>query len=771
MRSFFQLDFSYFQRRYSYWIFFVVTLSVLGWGFGYTSPGRYVEERFGSAVLFQARQMLGLAPAVNSRLKIYAHDDKMVSYLQRPYMTPQEWSTLIRSLAPNLLHAVVVDRVFGVFEGGADKMQLEELGGSFAQVPMFVGAWASKEVNPNGHRLDMGRPEYSLLEMTQQDLSQVSEFPMSDKLVAYGPATDLAPYVHGIGHFLYTGQGRVNPLLRVADDLAVPHITSLTSESIEVKDNEFYLNGKHVPLDRWKKLPVNFPDVRELESRVFSLRSLFVRAKRGVPHGGLDEKDYVLIIPAYFTGHLDTGWTPLGRQPLGFVLASLLNSALNEKWLSVWSLSLWLTLLATLLGGGVGLLQNKVALWGMSFALAVTSVGMAIFIFCWFGVIFPWLSWVPLFLLAVLFVASHRGLEQQRTALGLEAALGGLVPNQALRELIREPERFKKPASEKLMTIAFLDIVGFSAMAERESPEKIFGRLKSLLGDFTEIVHHYGGVVDKTLGDGMLFFFGYDFSEQSPSETHGAEEAIACAMEIQRRNLQKNLQLLEEDESEVIVPLRIGINTAYVYIGDLGTESRIDYTVIGQGVNLAQRLESACAPFAVMMSDATRTYAKLTPEGLEQKRVRAKHRGELFAAWELDPFIEEREQVDRACRLYAEYQTRREVRWTVYDPGAFTIQVQSHDVVLRDFSRFGMSVSCEKHLKGSVSVVIHQGGQSVKRYQAEVRWHRLDEEVFHHGLQMAFQGGREEKEFYEVFLREVHGGQRQAQPKRPLRER
>src|SRR5690606_6374571 len=101
-----------------------------------------------------------------------------------------------------------------------------------------------------------------------------------------------------------------------------------------------------------------------------------------------------------------------------------------------------------------------------------------------------------------------------------------------------------------------------------------------------------GGYVDRTLGDGMLCVFGYS-AEGGPGESqYHADQALTCAAAIQRKNIQRILDA--RSTGDAVFPLRIGINTAGVFIGNLGDSVNSDFTVIGNGVNFASRLEHSC---------------------------------------------------------------------------------------------------------------------------------------------------------------------------------
>jgi adenylate cyclase len=147
-------------------------------------------------------------------------------------------------------------------------------------------------------------------------------------------------------------------------------------------------------------------------------------------------------------------------------------------------------------------------------------------------------------------------------------------------------------AREQVLTIVFTDIVGFSAMCERMTPAGVVEMLNSYFDLMVQVLKRHHAVVDKFIGDAMLALF--------PGSAEGALVAVQAAAEM--------LKLLDESNQQRADPIqmRIGINTGPVMIGDLGSKfHRREYTVIGDAVNLAQRLESQAPAGGILLSDST----------------------------------------------------------------------------------------------------------------------------------------------------------------------
>src|SRR6185295_102882 len=162
-------------------------------------------------------------------------------------------------------------------------------------------------------------------------------------------------------------------------------------------------------------------------------------------------------------------------------------------------------------------------------------------------------------------------------------------------------QEVKIASRRKELTVFFSDIAGFTETTDRLESEDLTRLLNHYLTEMSQIALSYGATVDKYVGDAIVIFFG-------DPETRGVkEDALACVkMAIAMRQKMAELQDTWRD-SGIANPLRcrIGINTGFCTVGNFGSEDRMDYTIIGSGVNLASRLESASAPGEILLSYET----------------------------------------------------------------------------------------------------------------------------------------------------------------------
>ena len=167
------------------------------------------------------------------------------------------------------------------------------------------------------------------------------------------------------------------------------------------------------------------------------------------------------------------------------------------------------------------------------------------------------------------------------------------------------------------LSILVTDIRGFTTLSERMEPEELIDALNQYFSAMTDVVFRHGGTLDKYLGDGILAFFG----DPIPFEDH-AERAVAAAFE--GRDILERLRgelMLQFDEE---LAVGIGISTGYVTVGNIGSENRLEYTVIGNHVNVASRLSTKAAAGQVLVTDRTMAAVRDQVVGTELETITLK---------------------------------------------------------------------------------------------------------------------------------------------------
>ncbi|MBL4799939.1 MAG: adenylate cyclase [Oleispira sp.] len=158
----------------------------------------------------------------------------------------------------------------------------------------------------------------------------------------------------------------------------------------------------------------------------------------------------------------------------------------------------------------------------------------------------------------------------------------------------------------KKLVVFFSDIVGFTALSEQMEAESLTDVLNTYLTEMSKVALKHGGTIDKFIGDSVMIFFG------DPKSNGTKKDALAClAMSIDMRRHMQILRKKWQDQGiKTPMQIRMGINTGYCTVGNFGTENRMDYTIIGQEVNLASRLESSAEAGEILISEDTYNLVK-----------------------------------------------------------------------------------------------------------------------------------------------------------------
>jgi adenylate cyclase len=178
-----------------------------------------------------------------------------------------------------------------------------------------------------------------------------------------------------------------------------------------------------------------------------------------------------------------------------------------------------------------------------------------------------------------------------------------LSPNVAhdVASYFLEHGRLREP-QECVVTVLFADVKGFSSLSERLSPREVQDLLNEYLHEMTEVIFRHSGTLDKYIGDGIMALFGApQVGEQLAPEVY-AIRAVDAALGM----IDAHRRLVEKLDPSKAFDFRIGINTGPVYAGFFGTRQRLEYTVIGDTVNTASRLEGKAELNSVLVSEATR---------------------------------------------------------------------------------------------------------------------------------------------------------------------
>jgi len=261
-----------------------------------------------------------------------------------------------------------------------------------------------------------------------------------------------------------------------------------------------------------------------------------------------------------------------------------------------------------------GIFEASVLMFSNSNTLFnVVNPSLAI-IFCYFG------------------TAVYQYLAERQQKAMIKGVFSHYISAAVVNELVNNPEKAKLGGDRRELTVFFSDIAGFTTISEQfhGRPEGLVELLNEYLDEMTGIILKYGGTLDKYEGDAIMAFWGAPI----PQKDH-ALRTCRASLEMQRRLAAMRPKWKKEGKPAMEV--RCGVNTGVMIVGNMGGKDRFDYTVIGDSVNLASRLEGANKQYGsdIMISDMTFQHVKDKVIVRELDLIQVKGKTEPVKVWEL----------------------------------------------------------------------------------------------------------------------------------------
>lgn len=317
-------------------------------------------------------------------------------------------------------------------------------------------------------------------------------------------------------------------------------------------------------------------------------------------------KDRLVFVGSTAIGVFDLRVTPFSSVYPGLeVHANVADNILRQTflfrpgWASLFDLAAILCL-----GLLTGLVLPRLRVFGSVMLIVVLFGGYLLasqVLFVHRGI---WLNAVyPLLTVAVVYTAVtlYRYVTEEREKKKIRGAFAYYVSDSVVNEMLKHPEKLKLGGEKKELTVLFSDIRGFTTLAESMAPEALVHLLNEYLTEMTNVVLELGGLLDKYIGDAVMAVFGAPL-EQPDHPRRACDAALAMIRRL------GELQKKWKAEGNPLLDIGIGINTGHMVVGNMGSERRFDYTVMGDAVNLSSRLEGITREYGtrVVISEFTR---------------------------------------------------------------------------------------------------------------------------------------------------------------------
>lgn len=229
---------------------------------------------------------------------------------------------------------------------------------------------------------------------------------------------------------------------------------------------------------------------------------------------------------------------------------------------------------------------------GFSVSMLLVPTALNLFLFSEYGMVFPLATLLLLSFMAYMLNMSYGYFVESRAKRELTQLFGSYVPPQLVDEMVRDPSNHTMKAINKDLTVMFCDLRGFTQLAENMEPIQLQHLLNDVFSRITQVIVGHRGTIDKYMGDCVMAFWGAPVS--MPNH---AELAVLAALDITQVLVQINAE--RRTKGLIEVKLGIGINSGMMCVGDMGSFMRRSYTVVGDAVNIASRIEGLTKHYAV----------------------------------------------------------------------------------------------------------------------------------------------------------------------------
>ncbi len=229
-----------------------------------------------------------------------------------------------------------------------------------------------------------------------------------------------------------------------------------------------------------------------------------------------------------------------------------------------------------------------------------------------------------------------KALTEEENVKFIRTTFSKFVSKDVVEELLNNPDAITLGGSRKEVTVFFSDVRGFTTISERLSPEELVNLLNEYLSEMTELIIDYKGTIDKYMGDAIMAFWGAPI----PNDDHAY---YACVAALAQAEKLKELQLRWKEKNIPVIYIGIGINTGPAVVGNMGSSRRMDYTLMGDTVNLGSRLEGITKIYGVQICISEFTYERVKDRvyARELDLVRVKGKLEPVRIYELMGLVNE----------------------------------------------------------------------------------------------------------------------------------
>lgn len=363
-------------------------------------------------------------------------------------------------------------------------------------------------------------------------------------------------------------------------------------------------------------------------------------------------KNKIIVLGATAQGMFDLRATPFGNNYPGCeVHANIIDSILTKNLLSqprffeFWNLLIIFT--AGLLLGFALPVTGAVSGLSIYTLLTFSYCFLCQYLFTRHGLILNMIY--PLTIMAVIYISitAYKYFSESRKKKFISDAFSTYLSPSVVNQLIKSPDKLNLGGEDREITAFFSDVQGFTSISEKLTPKELVELLNEFLTEMTNIILKYDGTVDKFEGDAIIAFFG----APNDLKDHAKITCLAC-IEMQERLKEMNEFWALEGKPKLL--MRIGLCSGTAVVGNMGSKNRMDYTMMGDVVNTAARLEGVNKYYNsyTMISDTTKKFAGDNINTREIDTIYLVGKNEPVTIYEL---VEPKDKMDKNKKLSLDY--------------------------------------------------------------------------------------------------------------------
>ncbi|MDD3849732.1 MAG: adenylate/guanylate cyclase domain-containing protein [Smithellaceae bacterium] len=317
----------------------------------------------------------------------------------------------------------------------------------------------------------------------------------------------------------------------------------------------------------------------------------------------------IVLVGATAVGIYDLRVTPFSATFPGVEIhANVIDNILHRNFLIHSSVTRFIDVCSIVLFGLIlGLLIPRLRpITGMIAAFLMIAAFALINFFIFFS-FNTWLNLVyPLITMATIYlgITIYHYFKEEREKKKIRGAFQYYLTSSVINEMLKDPDKLKLGGDKKDLTVLFSDIRGFTTISEKMTPEELVALLNEYLTTMTNQVFHYDGLLDKYMGDAIMAVFGAPL-DQPDHALRACRTSLAMMKELHK------LQEKWKAEGRPAFDIGVGLNSGDMVVGNMGSEMRFDYTVMGDMVNLGSRLEGINKEYGTNIIISEFTYDKV----------------------------------------------------------------------------------------------------------------------------------------------------------------